>query len=53
MVKNLHASLRIEKELYEPLQKEANDKYEGNMSLLIRLILKDYVKKQFNSKTAV
>ena len=45
MKKTLHASLRIEQELYSSLQEEANDKYEGNLSLLIRQILKDYIKR--------
>lgn len=44
MKKTLHASIRIEEELYTPLLKEAEEKYEGNMSFLIRLILKDYIR---------
>lgn len=46
MKKTLHASVRIEQDLYTPLHKEAEEKYEGNMSLLIRRILKDYIKKR-------
>ena len=46
MRKSLHASVRIDKEIYEPLKNEAEEKYEGNLSLLIRVILKDYIKKK-------
>ncbi len=45
MRKSLHASVRIDPEMRAPLKKEAEEKYEGNLSLLIRMILKDYIKK--------
>ena len=51
MKKTLHASLRIEQEVYRPLQKEADIKYEGNLSFLIRQILKDYIKRELNNNT--
>ena len=44
MAKNIHASVRLGHELYEPLRLEAEEKYEGNISLLIRMILREWVK---------
>jgi|GEM_PF-5485966 len=50
MKKNIHASIRIGEDIYGPLQDEANIKYEGNMSLLIRMILKNYIEKKIKRK---
>ena len=46
----MHKSIRISEDIYLPLQKEADNKYEGNMSLLIRMILKDYVRKTYRRR---
>ena len=43
MKKTLQSSVRIDEEMHIPLKKEAEEKYEGNLSLLIRRILKDYI----------
>ncbi len=45
MKKALHTSVRIDKEIYDPLKNEADEKYEGNLSFLIRSILKEHIRK--------
>ncbi|MDC7226670.1 MAG: hypothetical protein PQJ61_07885 [Spirochaetales bacterium] len=53
MKKDIHASIRLGEDLYNPLQQEAERKYEGNMSLLIRMILKEHISKSEANKAEV
>lgn len=50
VAKNRHASVRIEDKIYEPLRQEAEEKCEGNVSLLIRHILKTHIESREGAK---
>ena len=53
MAKKKHASVRIDDDLYTPLKEEAGEKFEGNISLLIRKILRNYVENKDTLKEVI
>jgi hypothetical protein len=46
-------SIRLDETLHMPLQEEADEYFEGNLSFLVRLVLRNHIKERKEKKNQI